>query len=156
MEKPQIKGLVRIVDTNVKGEKKLPFALTKIRGVSYSYANAVCLVCNLNFGTRIGELDANEVGHLEDAIRNPSKYGIPVWLLNRRKDPEIGDDKHIVSVNIKFNNEMDIKRLKKIKCYRGMRHAFGLPVRGQRTRSNFRSGVALGVKRKKNVKAGRV
>jgi len=50
---------------------------------------------------------------------------------------------------LKLRKEFDIKRLKKVKSYRGMRHAFGLPVRGQRTRSHFRKGRSVGVQKKK-------
>lgn len=156
MAEQQMRELVRIVDTNIKGDKKLPFALTYIKGVGSSYAHAVCTVCNTQLNKKIGELSQQEIENLEDAIRNPKKYGIPTWLLNRRKDIESGEDTHVVSSTVKFTTEVDIKRLKKMKCYRGMRHAFGLPVRGQRTKSNFREGSALGVQRKKNVKAGRV
>ena len=56
-----------------------------------------------------------------------------------------------------FSKEQDIKFLRRIRCYKGVRHALGLPVRGQRTRSNFRKnkGKAMGVKRAKvGKKAG--
>jgi small subunit ribosomal protein S13 len=43
---------------------------------------------------------------------------------------------------------MDIKNLRKMKCYRGVRHSLGLPVRGQKTRSNFRKGKTVGVRKK--------
>jgi len=57
--------------------------------------------------------------------------------------------------DLKFTKENDIKLLKKVKSYRGMRHALGLPVRGQRTKSNFRRNkgkASLGVKRAKGSK----
>ncbi|MCX8147635.1 MAG: 30S ribosomal protein S13, partial [Candidatus Woesearchaeota archaeon] len=59
---------------------------------------------------------------------------------------------------IDFFTGSDIKRLKIIKCYRGIRHIEGLPVRGQRTKSNFRKnkGKVMGVKRRPGMKAGKV
>ncbi len=61
---------------------------------------------------------------------------------------ETGKDKHLTGNELKLQKEFDIRFLKKIKCYRGMRHAYGLPVRGQRTRGNFRKGAAVGVMKK--------
>ena len=92
-----------------------------------------------------------EIDKLEDAIKNPSKNNIPSWLLNRRADPETNEDKHVITSDLRLQTEFDIKRLKKIKSYKGLRHAVGLPVRGQKTKSNFRKnkGKAMGVKRKK-------
>ena len=57
-----------------------------------------------------------------------------------------------------FSKQQDVRRLQKIKSYRGLRHAANLPLRGQRTKSNFRrnKGKAVGVKRKKGSKSGRV
>jgi len=78
-------------------------------------------------------------------------------MLNRRKDYEDGTDKHIILGDLKFTKDNDIKRMKKIKSNKGYRHAWGLPVRGQRTKSNFRKnkGKVTGVK-KKSGKSGRV
>ena len=87
---------------------------------------------------------------------NPKKFNIPLWLLNRRKDPETNEDKHLITDDIRFVQENDVKILKKIKSYKGVRHMHGLPTRGQRTKSNFRrnKGNVIGVKRKKG-KSGR-
>ena len=52
---------------------------------------------------------------------------------------------HLISTDLKLRKEFDIKFMKKIKSYKGMRHASGLPVRGQRTRAHFRTGTSLGV-----------
>ena len=74
-------------------------------------------------------------------------------MVNRRKDIETGEDRHLVGVDLKFMQEQDIKRMIKIKSYKGVRHMFGLPVRGQRTRSSFRGGRTVGVIRKKMMPA---
>ena len=95
---------------------------------------------------------------IEEIIKEPSKYKIPSWLFNRRKDPEDNQDKHLIGSNLTFTQENDVKMMKKMKSYKGIRHMLGLPVRGQRTRSNFRKnkGNVLGVKRKEGTKAGKV
>ena len=89
-------------------------------------------------------------------LSNPKKFNVPLWLLNRRKDPETNEDKHIITDDMRFIQENDVKILKKIKSYKGVRHMHGLPTRGQRTKSNFRrnKGNVIGVKRKKG-KSGR-
>ena len=98
-----------------------------------------------------GNLPDSDVEKLEDAIKNPTKYGAPVWMMNRRNDYETGEDKHLLSGDIRYVKDNDLKRLKMIKSYKGVRHMDGLPVRGQLTRSNFRrnKGKVLGVKRSK-------
>jgi small subunit ribosomal protein S13 len=87
-------------------------------------------------------------------ISNPEKHGIPRWMYNRRLDPEDGSDRHMVASKLELRKKMDINELKKRKCYRGVRHILGLPVRGQRTRSSFRTQTTVGVSRAK-AKPGR-
>ena len=83
-------------------------------------------------------------------IENPR---IPDFMKNRRRDMDTGETKHLSTNNLDLRKEFDIKRLKKIRSYRGLRHAKGLPVRGQRTKSHFRTrgkkNKAVGVKIKK-------
>ena len=145
-----IKAIVRICDSDLSGQLPIKSSLRRIKGISYSYANAVCSILSLN-NEKIGSLSPETIKKLEDVIKNPLKYNIPTWLINRIKDYESGEDKHLVGTDLKFQKESDIRRLKKIKSYRGMRHASGLPSRGQRTRSNFRKKGrrSLGVQKKK-------
>lgn len=145
----EIKGIVRIVGTDVKGETQLFTSLQKIRGVGGVLANAVCRVHNLDRNRKVGTLTSIEIKKIEETLKNPSKFGIPSWMLNRMKDMETGEDRHLVGPDLKFTHEQDIKRMIKIKSYRGVRHMFGLPVRGQRTKSSFRKGRTVGVVRKK-------
>ena len=141
-----MKELVRIANADIPGKRLLYHALRSISGVSYSFSNAVCKTLNLNVHQKIGELSDEELQRIEQLIRKPE--GLPQYLLNRRKDMETGKDLHVIGTDLKLQKEFDIRLMKKIKTYRGMRHAFGLPVRGQRTRGNFRRGVAVGVMKK--------
>ena len=148
--------IIRIANADLKGEKQILYALTNIRGVSYSFSNFVCTVAKVNKTKKVGYLTDKEIKMLSDVISNPKKFNIPLWLLNRRKDPETNEDKHLITDDIRFVQENDVKILKKIKSYKGVRHMHGLPTRGQRTKSNFRrnKGNVIGVKRKKG-KSGR-
>ena len=156
--KQEIKHLVRIANTDLDGSKKLYHALTKIKGISFVFANMVCNLANVDKTKKTGLLSEQEVSRLNDVIKTPGKFNAPSWILNRRKDYETNEDNHLLGPDLKFTQENDIKRLKKIKSYRGVRHSGGLPVRGQRTKSNFRKNKgkgSLGVKRKK-IRSGKV
>ena len=148
----ETRHLVRIAKTDLKGEKPLAYALTKIKGVGYAFANLTCNLTNIDKTKKVGELTEDEISKINNVIENPIQHNIPSWLFNRRRDFESNVDKHLLTNDLDYAKENDIKRLKKIKAYKGMRHAKGLPVRGQNTRSNFRRNkgkVTLGVQRKK-------
>ena len=154
----EFRHLVRVANTDLKGNKPILFGLRRIKGVGTIFASAVCTVAKVNPAIKAGELNDAQIAKLGEVISNPQKFKIPTWLLNRRKDYETGEDKHLIMGDLKFQKENDLKRLKKIKSYRGYRHAFGLPTRGQKTRSNFRKkkgrgkGV-IGVQKKKQQPA---
>lgn len=138
-----MKELVRIANADLEGKKQVYYGLTKIHGVSYSYSNAVCSVLNIDKAKKIGELSESEIKQLEETIRNPAS--LPSFLYNRRKDVDEGKDTHLTTSSLKLKIEFDIKRMKRLKVYRGIRHSQGQPVRGQRTKSHFRTGSSVGV-----------
>jgi len=148
--KPEFSDLVRLVDKDIKGDVSVYAALTHVKGIDFMMANAICHVLNLNRTQKCGELTQEELDKIEDAMKHPEKYGVPAWLFNHKKDLETGTDKHLVASDLKLQQEMDVRFLKKIKVYRGVRHAKGSKkVRGQKTRSTGRRGGTLGVQRKK-------
>ncbi len=150
-EEKGFRHLVRVANTDLDGSKAIMFGLTGIKGVSIMLSNAILSVSHIPKDKKTGTLDSRDVEELNEILSDLSKYNIPEWMYNRRKDYETGEDKHIISSNLLFTKENDLKRLKKIKSNRGLRHAWRLPVRGQRTKSNFRrsKGKVTGVKRKK-------
>ncbi len=130
--------IVRVMNADLDGHKKVVDALRKIKGVSFMLANAVCSVSGVSKTAIMGSLSDSDVEKLQNTLSNISSSTVPSWLLNRRKDYSSGADKHLLSNDLRFSHESDIRRLRKIKSYRGLRLAVGLPVRGQRTKSNFR------------------
>jgi small subunit ribosomal protein S18e len=76
-------------------------------------------------------------------------YNIPKWFLNRQRDIRDGTWSQLVSNNLDTKLREDLERLKKIKAHRGLRHFWGLKVRGQKTKSTGRTGRTLGVTKKK-------
>jgi len=146
----KLKYIVRIASTDLDGSKSIGHSLTKIKGISFSMSNAICYTLKLDRTKKTGALKEDEIKKIEDVIKNPKSVNIPSWLLNRQKDYDSGEDLHLTTSDLKLRKEFDIKRLRKIKSYRGFRHGAGLPTRGQRTKGHFRSkGKALGVKKKK-------
>lgn len=150
-EKSQnFKHIVRVANVDLPGEKSIAIALTKIKGVGKNLACVICFLAKVERSAITGNLSPEQVAKLTLIANDPLKNGVPVWMGNRRKDYETGEDKHLLSGTLNFTQENDLKRLKKIKTLRGMRHQKRLPVRGQRTRSNFRKGKGkvVGVKKK--------
>jgi small subunit ribosomal protein S13 len=144
------KHIVRIANVDIPGGKSIRISLTKIKGVGINFADVACMLAGVDKTTKTGTLSEEKVAKLSEIINNPSQAGFPDWMLNRQKDYETGEHKHIITGTLNFVKDNDLKRLKKIKTLRGMRHQKGLPVRGQRTRSNFRKskGKVVGVKKK--------
>jgi len=147
------KLVVRIANTDLDGNKQLVYALKGIKGIGYTMAKAICIASGLDPKRKLGTLSSEEIELLEKVIRNPKEYGIPSFLLNRRKDLETGKDLHLVGAELDIAKKFDIQRQIELRTYRGWRHMLGQPVRGQRTRSHFREkGKVVGVI-KKAVKA---
>jgi len=137
--------MIRIVGNDIPGEKKMIVGLTQIRGVGYMFANTILNVLKINPSQRIGYLSPEQIKSIENVIKNPSTSNFPSWFLNRRKDVETGEDKHLITSDIAFTVRNDIEREKTSGSWRGIRHMFGLKVRGQRTRCTGRKGGAVGV-----------
>ena len=149
-ENPKFRHIVRVANVDIPGEKKLSISLLKIKGVGTNFSSVACTLAGLDKDMKTGNLTDPQVVKLTEVITKPIENGLPVWMVNRRKDFETGEDQHLLSGTLGFVKENDLKRLKKTKTLRGMRHQRKLPVRGQRTRSNFRrhKGKVVGVKKK--------
>jgi len=144
----EFRHIVRIVETDLDGALKLNHALSLIRGVGMSLANIIIKKAGVSPDTRVGFLAEAEIEKLEDVIKTPTKYGLPQWVLNHPKDIETGKDLHLVGSDLALQVKKDIEEMKKMRSWRGYRHAYGLKVRGQRTKVTGRTGKAVGVKKK--------
>ncbi|ADI32740.1 ribosomal protein S13P [Staphylothermus hellenicus DSM 12710] len=141
--------IVRIAGTDIDGSLKTVYGLAEIKGVGVNLAYGICRRLGIDPEMRIGYLTDEEIKRIEDLLSNPSAYDIPSWMLNRRKDYVTGKDMHLIGAELIFYVKQDIEREKKIKSWRGIRHALGLKVRGQRTRTTGRLGLTVGVRRKR-------
>jgi small subunit ribosomal protein S13 len=143
--------IVRILSKDIEGGMTVFAGLAKIKGISWSFSNAICNSLGIDKYKKIGSLSEEEVKRISDFAKKPI---LPAHFMNRRKDRETGENRHLTGNDLDLTKEFDIKRLKQIKNYRGIRHTLGLPLRGQRTKGNFRKNRArgVGIKKKTPVK----
>ena len=139
----------RILNTNVDGRRKVQYALTAIKGIGRRFSDQVCKRAEINKNKRAGELTLAEIDKLVEVIQHPVQYGIPEWFLNRQKNYVDGKSVQLFANNVDMAIRDDLTRLKKIRAHRGVRHYFGLRVRGQHTKTTGRRGRTVGVAKKK-------
>lgn len=108
--------MARIAGVNIPTNKHLVVALTSIFGIGKTRANLICKQSGISPATKVKTLAEPEVEKLRDEVA-----------------------KFTVEGDLRRETAMNIKRLMDLGCYRGMRHRRGLPVRGQRTRTNART-----------------
>lgn len=140
--------IVRIVNTDLDGAKSIVIALTSVKGVGLRSAEVIARMAGIPRNTKIGDLPESKTDELEKLVTEYSEK-VPHWMMNRQSDWSTGADMHLVGVDVELNKRDDINLMKMIRCYRGIRHEQGQKVRGQRTRSNGRTGMTMGVIRKK-------
>ncbi len=140
-------SLIRISGYDVPGSRNIYTGLTRVKGVSWSVSNVICLKLGFDKQKKISELTKDEIIKIESFLKNPVMND---YLKNRRFDEDTGEIKHIVGTELDIRKDFDIRKMKKIRSYKGVRHIINQPVRGQRTRAHFRkTGKAVGVKRTK-------
>lgn len=145
---PQLKEIVRILNTDIKGDANIYYGLTLIKGISWTLSNVICYLLKIQKERKVGSLNDAERKKVEELIKNLDSQNLPAFILNRPRTAD-GRAKHLISSDLDLQIRMDVKRLREIQSYRGIRHALNLPVRGQRTKSHFRRGKSLGVVKKK-------
>ena len=132
--------ILRVLNTNVDGRTKVMYALTQIRGIGRRFSNVVCKKAEIDMGKRAGELSAAELESLMVIVSNPRQFRIPDWFLNRQKNYKDGKYLQQVSNQLDTTLRDDLERLKKSRNHRGLRHYWGIRVRGQHTKTTGRRG----------------
>jgi len=139
--------IVRLHGSNLDGTKLLPYALCDLKGVGIRVSKTMIKKLGLDPSLRLGTLSEADVRRLEEILENPASGGIPNWMLNRRKDLETGKDVHLLGSDLTLRVRDDIDLMKETRSWKGNRHARGLKVRGQRTKTAARKGRSVGVSR---------
>jgi len=110
--------MARIAGVDLPNDKRIEIALTYIYGIGTTSSSSIIKSAGINPDTRVKDLTEDEVAKIRDAIES---------------------ENIVVEGDLKRQIAGDIKRLTDINCYRGRRHRLGLPVRGQRTKTNART-----------------
>lgn len=153
-----IRYIVRIASRDLNGYRDIAHAITGLTGVSQRYGKVIAKVfereTGINAGEKIGKITQEQDKKLEEIINNPLKYGVPEWMLNRQRNFYTNNSAQLLMGELQVAVRDDIKRMNKTKSYRGLRLEWGLPVRGQRTKSTHRGkGSVVGVIKKDVKKA---
>ncbi|KAL5265795.1 hypothetical protein ACHWQZ_G006483 [Mnemiopsis leidyi] len=141
--------ILRVLNTNIDGKEKIMYALTAIKGVGRRYSNIVLKKADIDQTKRAGEITDAELERIMEIMQNPRDYKIPDYFLNRKKDIKDGKYSQVLSNQLDNKLREDLERLKKIRSHRGLRHYWGLRVRGQHTKTTGRKGRTVGVAKKK-------
>jgi len=139
--------IVRIANSDIDGQKRTVIGLQSIKGVGKRVSQIVVKKANVEATAKIGTLSDEKVKEIEGLVLTYFEYA-PHWAVNRQMDYETGADMHLFGNDLDMIQKDDINRMKMIRCYRGIRHETKHKVRGQRTRSNGRKGLTIGVQRK--------
>merc|ERR1712076_310091 len=137
--------ILRVMNTNIDGKRNIMFAITAIKGVGRRFANIALKKADIDMSKRAGELSEEEVERIITIISNPRQYKIPDYFLNRQKDIKDGKTTQVLSNFLDNKLREDLERLKKIRAHRGLRHYWGVRVRGQHTKTTGRRGRTVGV-----------
>ena len=109
--------MARIAGVDLPNEKRVEYGLTYVYGIGVKSSNKILAEAGINPDTRVKDLTEDELAKIREII----------------------DRDYTVEGDLRRNVALDIKRLMEIGCYRGIRHRKGLPVRGQRTKTNART-----------------
>ncbi|MFL5803757.1 MAG: 30S ribosomal protein S13 [Roseiflexaceae bacterium] len=123
--------MARIAGVDIPRNKKIAISISYIYGIGRSNGGQILQKANVNPETRVRDLTEEEVGRIREVV----------------------DREYRVEGDLRREIQLNIKRMMDIGCYRGLRHRKGMPVRGQRTRTNARTrrgrrGQAIGIKKK--------
>ena len=129
--------MARIIGVEIPGEKRIDIALRYIYGIGPVNAKIILVKAGIDASIRAKDLDEQQLAVIVHAIQ---------------------DGKYVIEGDLRRELGLNLKRLQAIKCYRGVRHLRGLPVRGQRTSTNARTRKGprktVGVQRNPNAKTG--
>ena len=145
--KADFKYIVRLANTDLTGARSVAYALTGIKGMGVRMAEVVADLAEVPRGERLGNLEEPQIERIRNVLVTVAD-NVPLWMVNRSHDFDTGNDLHLFGSDVDLLRRDDINRMKMIRSYRGIRHEQGQKVRGQRTRSNGRTGLTVGVTKK--------
>ncbi|KAH9386140.1 small subunit ribosomal protein S18e [Nematocida major] len=148
-ESAQMQDIIRMYNTNINGRSTIVRSLTGIRGIGLRISNLICKKAEIDTSLRAGQVEQEKLSLISKILEAPQEFGIPVWMLNRQRDPQTGENKQLIANQVEADYRLYLERAKRLKHIRGLRLLKGLKVNGQRTKSNGRRGKTVGVSKKK-------
>jgi small subunit ribosomal protein S13 len=149
VEESELKYFVRIINTDLDGTQPVQLALTGIKGIGLHAALVIARRAGVDVRATMGLLGDDDVAAIEEQVK-AYPASVPKWMVNRPVDVYSGEPKHLYGSDLSLAKEDDINLMKKMRCYRGIRHENGLKVRGQRTKATGRFGKIVGVSKRRN------
>ncbi|WP_048150268.1 30S ribosomal protein S13 [Methanolacinia paynteri] len=148
MEEQEIKYFVRVENTDLDGTKSVQVALTGLAGIGMHTSVSIAQMAGVDPRATLGLLEEDVVDRIREVVSGYTGK-VPAWMLNRQKDVYTGEAKQLLGTDLRMAVDDDVNRMRKIRCYRGIRHETHQKVRGQRTKSTGRHGATVGVSKKK-------
>jgi len=146
-DNPNFRYIVRFAGVDLDGRRSAVLALSGVRGIGPRIAETTVRLAGINAAEMIGNLPEATVDGLEELVHVlPTK--VPAWMVNHKTDRTTGETTHLIGGDLDTGVRDDTNQMKMIRSYKGVRHERGQKVRGQRTRSNGRTGMAAGVLKK--------
>ncbi|HJJ35064.1 MULTISPECIES: 30S ribosomal protein S13 [Methanocorpusculum] len=149
VEESELKYFVRIINTDLDGTQPVQLALTGIKGIGLHAALVIARRAGVDVRATMGLLGDDDVAAIEEQVK-AYPASVPKWMVNRPVDVYSGEPKHLYGSDLSLAKDDDINLMKKMRCYRGIRHENGLKVRGQRTKATGRFGKIVGVSKRRN------
>ena len=146
-DNPNFRYIVRVAGSDLDGRRAVALALTGVRGVGLRIAEVACRFASVDAHEMIGNLPEATVDGIETTLGHLTEH-LPPWMVNHPSDRGTGEIRHFIGPELETARRDDVNQMKMIRSYRGVRHERGQKVRGQRTRSNGRTGMAAGVLKK--------
>ncbi len=145
-------SIIRVGGKDMDGDLNIERALAEIKGIGSNLSHSITFIVETQLhiprSSTIGSLSEEQIESIEGVIKEPSKFGVPAYMLNHRKDMETGKDVHIIGNDLTFAIRQDVNRGIAMRTWKGYRHQHGQKVRGQRTKSSGRTGATIGVMKK--------
>ncbi len=151
-DNPDFRYIVRLAGSDLDGTRATGLALTGVRGIGPRIAEVACRMAGVNATERIGNLPEATVDGIEQTL-NQLATRLPTWMVNHPSDYATGENHHYFGPELETSRRDDVNLMRMVRSYKGVRHERGQKVRGQRTRSNGRTGMAAGVLKKQAKEA---
>jgi small subunit ribosomal protein S13 len=146
-DNPNFRYIVRLAGSDLDGTRATGLALTGVRGIGPRISEVTCRMAGVNPAEMIGNLPEATVESIEQTIGS-LREKLPLWMVNHPVDYQTGEARHYIGPDLETARRDDVNQMRMVRSYKGVRHERGQKVRGQRTRSNGRTGMAAGVLKK--------